>query len=82
MSGVRGNYTNDSDVEIVILTESDWARVKKYSDRIDDISTRIAMDTLAVVYFVCLPFAKYEEKKVWYPYFMNFAKDGVLLYMR
>ena len=38
--------------------------------------------TMAVVNFVCLSNAEFEEKKSWNPYFMNIDKGGVLLYER
>lgn len=79
-SYARGDYTDDSDVDIAILTNSDRNQVKKYNSLIDDVAAQIGTDTMAVVNFVCLPLAEYEEKKSWYPYFMNIARDGVILY--
>ena len=44
------------------------------------IATEIAMKHFAIVNFVCLPFDEFEEKKSWYPYFMNIATEGEVLY--
>lgn len=79
-SCARGDYTNDSDVDIAILTDSDRKAVKKYDSKIDDIATRIGVDTLATVNFVCLPKVEFEEKNSWYPYFINIKKEGIVLY--
>lgn len=81
-SYARGDYTADSDVDIAILTDSDREQVKKYSPQLDELATQIAIDTLAVVNFVCLPQKEYESKKSWYPFFKNIAKDGIILYER
>ncbi len=81
-SYARGDYTEDSDVDIAILTDSNREEAKKYNSQLDDLSTQIGMDTLLIVNFVCLPYKEYLEKKSWYPFFMNIAKDGVTLYER
>ena len=79
-SCARGDFTDESDVDIAILTESDRETVKKYDSMIDDIATSIGIDTMAVVNFVCLPQKEFEEKSSWYPYFMNIKKEGIVLY--
>lgn len=81
-SCARGDYTADSDVDIAILTECDREQVKKYTAQLDDIAAQIGMDTMAIVNFVCLPIKEFDEKKAWYPYFMNIERDGVILYER
>lgn len=79
-SCARGDFTNDSDVDVAILTDSDRETVKKYDSMIDDIATSIGIDTMAIVNFVCLPKKEFEEKNSWYPYFMNIKKEGIVLY--
>ncbi|MBR5406405.1 MAG: nucleotidyltransferase domain-containing protein [Lachnospiraceae bacterium] len=81
-SYARGDYNDDSDIDIAILTNSNRAEVKKYDDSIDEVATQICQDTMAIVNYVCLPYLEYEKKKSWYPYFMNIARDGVVLYGR
>lgn len=81
-SCARGDYTADSDVDIAILTECDRDQAKRYTSQLDDIAAKIGMDTMAIVNFVCLPSKEFNEKKTWYPYFMNIDRDGVILYER
>ncbi len=81
-SCARGDYTADSDIDIAVLTECDRDQAKKYTSCLDDIAAQIGMDTMAIVNFVCLPIKEYNEKKTWYPYFMNIERDGVILYER
>ena len=79
-SCARGDFTNESDVDIVILTECDRESVKKYDSVIDDIATSIGLETMAIVNFVCLPKKEFDEKSSWYSYFVNIKKEGIVLY--
>lgn len=79
-SCARGNYNNNSDVDIAILTNSDREGAKKYDSKIDEIATTIEIDTMAIVNFVLLPKSEYEEKNSWYPYFINIKNEGIVLY--
>lgn len=81
-SCARGDYTSDSDIDVAILTKSNREDAKKYNTKLDEIATQIGIETLSIVNFVCLPYKEYEDKKLWYPYFMNIEKDGILLYER
>lgn len=81
-SCARGDFTNDSDVDVAILTDSDRESVKQYDSAIDDIAVEIESDTMAIVNFVCLPKSEFDEKVSWHPYFMNIKKDGIVLYER
>lgn len=79
-SCARGDYTEDSDVDIVLLTECSRMEVKKYDDGLDAIATQLAMKYFAVVNFVCLPQDEFLEKKEWYGYFQNIEREGEVLY--
>jgi len=79
-SCARGDYTEDSDIDIALLTKVNRLEAKKYEDDLASIATEIAMKHFAIVNFVCLPFDEFEEKKTWYPYFMNIAEEGEVLY--
>ena len=78
-SYARGDYTEDSDIDIALLTRGNRSEAKKYVDDLATIATEIAMKHFAIVNFVCLPFDEFEEKKSWYPYFMNIATEGEVL---
>ena len=79
-SCARGDYTEDSDIDIALLTKSNRLEVKKYENALATIATEIAMKHFAIVNFVCLPYEEFEEKKTWYPYFMHIAMEGEVLY--
>lgn len=79
-SCARGDYTQDSDIDIALITVCDRMEAKMYSDKIADVSTQLAMKYFAVVNFVCLPYAEFMKKKSWYLYFQNIDSEGEVLY--
>ena len=79
-SCARGDYSDDSDIDIALLTRSDRMKAKKYNNGLAAIATDMAMKYFAVVNFVCLPFDKYLKKISWYEYFRNIREEGEILY--
>lgn len=78
-SCARGDYTEDSDIDIALITKCDRLDVKKYGDALADIATKLAMKYFAVVNFVCLPYDEFMEKRMWYAYFRNIEAEGEVL---
>lgn len=78
----RGDFSDDSDIDIALLTSCDRMEVKKYNDSLAKISAEFAYKYLAIVNFVCFPEKEFEEKKRWYPYFKNIEREGEVLYGR
>lgn len=79
-SCARGDYTDDSDVDIALFTKCDRLEAKNYDDDLMDVVTDIAMDIGNIVQYSCIPFSEYESNKSWYGYFKNIERDGVVLY--
>lgn len=79
-SCARGDYTEDSDIDIALILKSDRIEAQKYNGDLAAIATELAMKYFAVVNFVCLPYEEYLEKKEWYAYFGNIEKEGIVLY--
>lgn len=79
-SCARGDYTDDSDIDIALITKCDRLEVKKYDDALAGIATALAMKYFAIVNFVCLPYDEFVEKKTWYAYFRNIDREGEVLY--
>ena len=79
-SCARGDYTEESDLDIAILTNCSRLEAKKYDDSLMDIVTDIAMDIGTNVQYVCIPKSEFDAKKTWYGYFKNIEKDGVTIY--
>ena len=79
-SCARGDYTDDSDIDIVLFTRCDRLEAKKYDDELMDIVTDIAMDIGTMVEYICIPVKEFEKKKSWYGYFQNIEREGIVLY--
>lgn len=79
-SCARGDFNQDSDIDLAILTDMDRLEVKKYDDEIMNVVTDIAMNSDAIVEYICLPIDEYNSKKNWYGYFKNIEKDGKVIY--
>ena len=79
-SCARGDYTDDSDIDIAIFTKCDRLEAKKYSKRLADAATILMSHYKQIVNYVCLPISEFNEKKEWYPFFKNIENEGVLLY--
>ncbi len=79
-SCARGDFTDDSDIDIALLTRCDRLEAKKYGDALAMISTDLAMKYFAVVNFVCIPYKEFSEKREWYAYFHNIEMEGKILY--
>jgi predicted nucleotidyltransferase len=79
-SCARGNFRECSDVDIALLVKGDRRNSWKYSDKIDEVATKLALKYFAIVNFVLLPYDEFEEKKNWYGYFKNIDKEGIKLY--
>lgn len=79
-SCARGDYTEDSDIDIALLLKSDRLKAKKYGSVLANIATELAMRYFAVVNFVCLPYEEYIDKNDWYDYFRNIKQEGRVLY--
>lgn len=79
-SCARGDFNDDSDIDIAILTTCDRLEAKKYDDKLMEIVTEIAIKTQAIVEYICIPVTEYMEKKSWYGYFKNIENEGRVIY--
>ena len=79
-SCARGDFSDDSDIDIALLVKCNRITAKKYSESLADISTKFAMKYFAIVNFVCIPYEEYNQKKSWYLYYKNISRDGVILH--
>ena len=81
-SCARGDYTEDSDIDIALLLKSDRLKAKKYGSVLANIATELAMKYFAVVNFVCLPYEEYIDKNDWYDYFRNITGRESVIWMK
>lgn len=79
-SYARGEATESSDIDIMILVSLDDLSIKNYSDKLSDITFDINLDNDLMI----MPIVKNEEHfNKWigaYPFYRNVDKEGVSLY--
>lgn len=79
-SYARGEATESSDIDIMILVTLDDMEIKEYSDELSSITFDMNLDNDLTI----MPIVKNEEHfKKWigaYPFYRNVEKEGVPLY--
>ena len=80
-SYARGDFNDDSDIDIMILTNLEDNEIIEYRDKISDIAFDIEFDNNFEVMFS--PLVKNIDKfNYWLqalPFYMNIQKEGVVL---
>lgn len=79
-SCARGDYSDYSDIDIVLLTNCGREESEQYTDILIDIVTELAMKYYVVVNALCIPFKEYEDKKSWYDFYVNIEEEGRVIY--
>lgn len=79
-SVARGTQTSESDVDIMVLVDGSNAELKKYDDRLSDVSTDIALKYLKVFSIIDVSYQEYREWMNISPFYKNVAEEGVVLY--
>lgn len=75
-SYARGNYTDESDIDITAIVKGNRADLQEKLKQVWDISADIGLENDVVVSPTVIPYAEYEEYKEILPYYMNIQKEG------
>ena len=75
-SCARGDYTEDSDIDIALITKCDRLEAKKYSSKLAGLATELAMEYFVIVNFICLPYEEYSTQNDRCGYFYSIREDG------
>lgn len=78
-SYARGDYTSESDIDIVAIVEGDRATLQEQLKKIWDIASDIGLDHEVVVSPTVIPFNEFENYKNILPYYKNIIEEGVRL---
>ena len=81
-SYARGDFSEDSDIDIIILLDLDDMLIKNYRHELSEITYEFNMDYSMDI----KPIAKSKEHfEQWidvYPFYKNIKRDGVYLYKK
>lgn len=79
-SVARGTQTDDSDIDIMILIDGNNDELRKYDDKLSDVSTDFSLKYLKVLSVVDISYQEYEDWKNLSPFYKNVSEEGVILY--
>lgn len=79
-SYARGDFTYDSDIDIMILLNCDKDEVKLYRKEISKLSSRIGLENDIEVSLLIRDRESFEEGQSTLPFYRNIQKEGVALY--
>ncbi len=80
-SYARGDYNENSDVDIMILTDCSFEEIEKYRDEISDIAYDIEAENNFSIMLspIIKNIDKYNARITYMPFYMNVQKEGVEL---
>lgn len=78
-SYARGDYNNNSDVDIMILTDLNFEEIEKYRDDISDIAFEIELKTGIMLSPIIKNAEEYSIRIKYIPFYKNVNKEGVII---
>ena len=79
-SYARGDYSVDSDVDVMILLKMPDIRIKDYSNELMDITYEFNLTYDMEINPIAKDRAEFEKWNANYPFYANIQRDGVTLY--
>ncbi len=76
-SYARGDYQNDSDIDIVAIVRGDRVDLQNRLKKIWDISSDLELEYGTIVSPTVIPFSEFEKYKDDLPYYKNIQNEGV-----
>ena len=79
-SYARGDATASSDIDIMILVDLDEMEIKKYANRLSDMTYDINLDYDVIIMPIVKNEAHFNHWVSAYPFYYNVKREGVTLY--
>lgn len=79
-SVAKGTATPESDIDIMVLVDTSAEELKKYEDKLCDVSTDFALEYLKVFSIMDVSYPEYCQWKQVLPFYKNVENEGVILY--
>lgn len=79
-SYARGDFTKESDIDIMILLNCSKEEVQKYRKQVSLLSSRIGLKKDAEVSLILRDKETFEQGQKILPFYQNVAGEGVILY--
>lgn len=75
----RGDYENDSDIDLIALVDEPQPD-EKYEDQIVDIIVDLSIELDVVLSLFLENETEYEQERAYMPFFQNIDKEGIEIY--
>ena len=79
-SYARGDYTSDSDVDIMLLVDLSQEEMDTYSDKLSELGYEYNVDHDIWMMPVVKNLQHFKQWVMSYPFYSNVQKEGVVLY--
>ncbi len=79
-SYARGDFTSESDIDIMILLDCSKEEVKEYRSQVSRLASRIGLKNDIEVSLLLRDRQSFEEGQQILPFYRNVAGEGVYLY--
>lgn len=79
-SYARGDYRDDSDIDIMLLVDLSDIQIKDYFDNLSDLTYDYFMDYDIDISPIAINNAHFAKWVDCYPFYNNVSKEGVVLY--
>lgn len=79
-SYARGDFTSESDVDVIILLNCSKEEVRSYRKQISKLSSRIGLENDVEVSILLRDRDSYERGLQILPFYRNISREGIVLY--
>ena len=76
-SYARGDYTDESDVDILLIIDLDLENFPKYRNAVASVTSKLSLEYDVTVSVTVHPLAQFVRYCNVLPYYMNVIKDGI-----
>lgn len=78
-SYARGDYNENSDIDILILTDLNFNEIEYYRDKVSDIAFDIELEKGITISPLIKNIDKYNSRINIIPFYANIQKEGVII---
>lgn len=79
-SYARGDYTSESDIDIMIVLRCDKTKVKSYRKQVSRLASRIGLENDVEVSLLLRDKESFEAGQRFLPFYQNVTREGVTIY--
>ena len=78
-SYARGDYSGESDVDIVAIVHGERTVLKKKKKKVWDLSCELELEYGMLISPTVIPYEEFEKYRQDLPYYQNIAQEGVVV---